>query len=118
MKPKDRREDVVVDLVGELDVALAARLNARIAGLEPDRTAVVLIRLERVDSTQIAGLRELAEVLAAHRSRGIDVRVRSRLPRVRTVLEAFGLTADVPEGHVFFCRRRVIIARTPKPQVA
>jgi len=109
---------VVIDLVGELDPTMSRMLNRELQGLDRDKCATIVVRLERLESTQWAGLCDLASVIERHRRAGLDVRAQSRLRRVRAVLDELAIPHEVPDDGAQVMRRRVIIARTPKPQVA
>lgn len=118
MHAKTRSETIVIDLVGELDTAMSRMVNREINGLDPAHCATVVVRLERLESTQWAGLCDLATVIDRHRRAGLDVRAESRLRRVIALLDEFAIPHDVPDDGELFMRRRLIIARTPKPRVA
>src|SRR5690242_17381748 len=115
MKSRNWRELIVVDLIGELDVALSARLNDQLSALASSVSATIVVRLERIDSVHHAGLSQLANVIVKHRRIGIDVRAQSRLRRICAVLEEFAIPGDMPSPDEFHARRRLIIARTPRP---
>jgi hypothetical protein len=107
------REIVLIDLVGELDPTMSRMLDRSIRMLALANCSTIVIRLERLDSTQWAGLCDLGTVISTHRRNGIDVRADSRLRRVRAVLDDFAIPTDVPANGATFMRRRMIIARTP-----
>ena len=113
MKLQAQREIVVIDLVGELDPVMSRMLDRSIRTLTQQSCSMIVIRLERLNSTQWAGLCDLGSVIAAHRRNGLDVRADSRLQRVRAVLDEYAVPMDVPEGGAPLMRRRMIIARTP-----
>ncbi|MGH7715024.1 MAG: hypothetical protein ACREML_03400 [Vulcanimicrobiaceae bacterium] len=113
MKTQARREIVLIDLVGELDSTMSKMLDRSIRTLDQSICATIIVRLERLESTQWAGLCDLGSMLATHRSNGLDVRADSRLRRVRAVLDDFAIPTDVPGEGAPFMRRRMIIARTP-----
>jgi len=110
----------MVDLIGELDTVMSQMVDRelRVLAGDPARGATIVIRLEGLDSTQWAGLCDLAAVVEKHRREGLDVRAHSRLQRVRAVLDEFAIPCDVPAPEGTVRRRRIIIARTPKPHVA
>lgn len=108
-----RREIVLIDLVGELDAAMSRMLDRGIRLLDPLNCATIVVRLERLESTQWAGLCDLGNVITAHRQNGLDIRAESRLRRVRAVLDELAIPTDVPKNGEPFMRRRMIIARTP-----
>lgn len=110
---RSRRELVVIDLVGELDSAMSEMLDRSIRLLDPENCATIIVRLERLQSTQWAGLCDLGSVIRTHRQNGLDVRADSRLQRVRAVLDELSIPTDVPANGLPFMRRRMIIARTP-----
>ncbi|MBV8599990.1 MAG: hypothetical protein JO359_00350 [Candidatus Eremiobacteraeota bacterium] len=120
MKAQARRELIFIDLVGELDTAMSQMLARELRALAEDaaRGAAIVVRLEGLDSTQWAGLCELASAIEKYRHQGFDVRAHSRLQRVRAVLDEFAIPTDVPGPELTQRRRRIIIARTPKPHVA
>jgi len=105
------REIVVIDLVGELDPVMSRMLDRSIRTLTNSNCSIV-VRLERLNSTQWAGLCDLGSMIAAHRRNGVDVRADSRLQRVRAVLDEYAIPTDVPSNGAPFMRRRMIIART------
>lgn len=113
VKTQARREIVLIDLVGELDPTMSRMLDRSIRMVALANCSMVVVRLERLDSTQWAGLCDLATVIAAHRRNGVDVRADSRLRRVRSVLDEFAIPTDVPASDAPLMRRRMIIARTP-----
>ena len=113
MKAHGRREIVLIDLVGELDPTMSKMLDRSIRTLDHSHCATIVVRLERLDSTQWAGLCDLGSVIATHRRNGLDVRADSRLNRVRAVLDEFSIPTDAPGNGAPFMRRRMIIARTP-----
>ncbi len=113
MKPQARREIVLIDLVGELDSTMSRMLDRCIRTLDQTNCATIVVRLERLESTQWAGLCDLGEMIATHRRNGLDVRAGSRLQRVRAVLDEFAIPTDIPREGAPFMRRRMIIARTP-----
>lgn len=113
MKPHGRREIVLIDLVGELDPTMSKMLDRSIRMLDHSHCGTIVVRLERLDSTQWAGLCDLGSVIATHRRNGLDVRADSRLHRVRAVLDEFSIPTDAPANGAPFMRRRMIIARTP-----
>ena len=113
MKTKARREIVLIDLVGELDSMMSKMLDRSIRTLDQTVCATIVVRLERLESTQWSGLCDLGSMIAMHRSNGLDVRAASRLRRVRAVLDEFAIPTDVPRDDAPLMRRRMIIARTP-----
>lgn len=113
MKKTSRREVVMIDLVGELDSTMSRMLDRGIRLLDPLDCATIVVRLERVESTQWAGLCDLGDVISKHRRDGLDIRADSRLQRVRAVLDQFAIPTDVPSNGAPVMRRRMIIARTP-----
>ena len=113
MREAPRREIVMIDLVGELDSTMSRMVDRGIRLLDPMHCATIVLRLERVDSTQWAGLCELGNVISMHRKNGLDIRADSRLQRVRAVLDELEIPMDVPSNGAPFMRRRMIIARTP-----
>jgi len=113
VKAHPRREIVLIDLVGELDSIMSRMLDRNIRMLAQTNCTTIVIRLERLESTQWAGLCDLATVISAHRRNGLDVRADSRLRRVRAVLDEFAIPTDVPAKDAPLGRRRMIIARTP-----
>jgi hypothetical protein len=113
VKTKARREIILIDLVGELDSTMSKMLDRSIRTLDQMNCATIVVRLERLESTQWSGLCDLGEMIATHRRNGLDVRAASRLQRVRAVLDEFAIPTDVPRDDAPFMRRRMIIARTP-----
>jgi len=107
------RESVYIDLVGELDPTMSRMLDMTIRLLDPSNCATIVVRLERLNSTQWAGLCDLGSVITAHRQNGLDIRADSRLRRVRAVLDELAIPTDVPKAAGPYMRRRMIIARTP-----
>ncbi len=103
----------MIDLIGELDPTMSQMLDRSIRLLDPANCATIVVRLERLESTQWAGLCDLGTVIRAHRQNGLDVRADSRLQRVRAVLDELAIPTDVPANGAPFMRRRMIIARTP-----
>ncbi|MGH7659385.1 MAG: hypothetical protein ACRENA_00525 [Vulcanimicrobiaceae bacterium] len=112
-KERSRRELVVIDLVGELDSTMSQMVDRSIRQLDSSNCATIIVRLERLESTQWSGLCDLGTVIRAHRENGLDVRADSRLRRVRAVLDELAIPTDVPVSGAPFMRRRMIIARTP-----
>jgi hypothetical protein len=112
-KERGRRELVVIDLVGELDSTMSQMVDRSIRLLDPANCGTIIVRLERLESTQWAGLVDLGSVIRTHRENGLDVRADSRLRRVRAVLDELAIPTDVPTNSAPFMRRRMIIARTP-----
>jgi hypothetical protein len=113
VKANARREIVLIDLVGELDSTMSKMLDRSIRTLDQTICATIVVRLERLESTQWSGLCDLGSMIATHRRNGLDVRAASRLQRVRAVLDEFAIPTDVPRDDAPFMRRRMIIARTP-----
>jgi hypothetical protein len=113
VKTQARREIVLIDLVGELDSTMSKMLDRSIRTLNQTNCATIVVRLERLESTQWAGLCDLGAMIASHRRDGLDVRADSRLQRVRAVLDEFAIPKDIPREGAPFMRRRMIIARTP-----
>jgi hypothetical protein len=113
VKTQARREIVLIDLVGELDSTMSQMLDRSIRALDQTTCATIVVRLERLESTQWAGLCDLGSMIAMHRRNGLDVRADSRLRRVRAVLDEFAIPTDVPREGALIMRRRMIIARTP-----
>ena len=111
-------KSVVIDLVGELDTTMSRMLNREINGLDSSSCGTVVVRLERLESTQWAGLCDLAAVIDRHRRAGRDVRAQSRLRRVIALLDEFAIPHDGPDDGALPMRRRLIIARNPQPKVA
>lgn len=96
---------------------MSRMLDRGIRTLANANCTTIVIRLERLDSTQWAGLCDLGAVIAAHRRNGLDVRADSRLRRVRAVLDEFAIPTDVPASDAPIMPRRMIIARTPNHAV-
>jgi hypothetical protein len=113
VKTQSRREIILIDLVGELDSAMSKMLDRSIRTLDQSTCSMIVVRLERLESTQWAGLCDLGSMIAGHRRNGLDVRADSRLRRVRAVLDEFAIPMDVPSDSAPVMRRRMIIARTP-----
>ena len=91
---------------------MSRMLDGSIRSLGESNCSTFVVRLDRLNSTQWAGLCELGSVIAAHRRNGLDVRADSRLQRVRAVLDEYAVPMDVPSNGAPLMRRRMIIART------
>ena len=91
---------------------MSRMLDGSIRSLGESNCSTFVVRLDRLNSTQWAGLCKLGSVLSAHRRNGLDIRVDSHLQRVRAVLDEYEIPTDVPSDGAPLMRRRMIIART------
>lgn len=107
---------IAIDLVGQLDSDLSSSLASTLTRFAAGTTFIV--SLERIESTQWAGLCDLADVIVKARAAGLAVYAHARLKRVRSILAEFNVPFDVPQPGSLTISRRVIIARTPQARVA
>jgi anti-anti-sigma factor len=85
----------VVALLGELDVAIAAAVEARLLTLVAQRPAV-RIDLDKLTFLDSTGLRALLHVSREARRQQCDLRLQNAGPPVRRLLELTGLTDELP----------------------
>jgi anti-anti-sigma factor len=82
-----------LDLIGELDLAVAPAVTARVQELAGDG-CVIHLDLSRLDFIDSTGIRELLEAVAASRRDGWQLEVSPRLThQVRRVFELTGVGA-------------------------
>ena len=107
----------VVDLIGDVDVGLAASLDETIRLLTPRGAQRVVVRIKHVVAAQAAGVAALSRTLSALRKAGCDVRVATDSSRVRTLLRAAGVRTERWAGSAT-ALRHVMIVHNATPQRA
>jgi anti-anti-sigma factor len=86
-------DEIIVTLVGELDMYTSRRLEAgfdEVCGRKP--SAVVILDLHEVDFVDSTGLGAIVNGLKRLRARGGDLALRALSPQAMKVLELTGLT--------------------------
>ena len=88
-----------LSLIGELDLAVADQLAARLRELEK-RGGPVLLDLGQLEFIDSSGLRELVVAISSSRSNGQQLHIGRELTNsVRRVIEVVGLTSHFwPDG--------------------
>ena len=81
---------VSIALAGELDLAGASRLEARLEEIERDGPARLVVDLRRLVFIDSTGLRLLLQAAARARERGCELVLRPGEPSVQRVFEVTG----------------------------
>jgi anti-anti-sigma regulatory factor len=108
---------VVIDCAGELDAGFANLFREALGTVDLD--LLVLVELKHATPHDLGGIAALAEAIAERRLAGGYAALVATSTRWRAMLRQCGIPDDwIVAGGDAAARRRIIIARAPRPSVA
>ena len=105
----------VVDLIGDLDAALARSFADAVERLSPPAADLVVVRLKHVSGLQPSGVAAFASAIGEQKRGGRSIRVISESKTVRAMLLAARVDARPAYADTSARQRHLMIARNASP---
>jgi anti-anti-sigma factor len=110
------RATYVVDLIGDLDAALARSFSETMGRLLPSKSERIVVHLRHVSQADAAGIAGLAVGIGAVQDAGCDLSVIAGSKRIRTLLRAARIPTSIGSAtDRSASARHVMIVRNSDP---